>query len=191
MENLDALLTKIRSEGVETAKAEADALLAKAKEEAATIVAQAKTEAETLMTQAKAEATRSAQGAEATVRQAARDVVLKLEQDITALLERTLGGAVDASLKTESLVASLVNEAVTAYVKTGDVTIAAPETLVPALKASLADQKEVTVVTDPQLGTGFKVRLSGGRVEHDFSGEAVTSALAALLRPQLAKLLKD
>lgn len=191
MENLDALLNKIRSEGVETAKAEAEAMLAKAKAEAAAIVAAAKTEAEAVTAAAKAEAERAAQGAEATIRQAARDVLLKLGQDITALLERTLGGAVDESLKAAPMVEKLVTEAVTAYIKGGTAQVVAAPDTAKALKAKLAAQKEVTVVTDAQMGTGFRVKLAGGRVEHDFTGAAVTDALAALLRPQLAQLLKD
>lgn len=191
MENLDALLNKIRSEGVETAKAEAEAILAKAKAEATAIVTAAKAEADALAANAKAEAERAAQGAEATIRQAARDVLLKLGQDITALLERTLGGAVDDSLKATPLIEKLVTDAVSAYIKGGTAEIVVSPDTAKALKTTLAAQKEVTVVTDAQMGTGFRVKLAGGRVEHDFTGAAVTDALAALLRPQLAQLLKD
>lgn len=191
MENLDALLNKIRSEGVEAAKAEAASILDSAKAEAAAIVAKAKAEADALTVAAKAEAERAAQGAEATIRQAARDVLLKLGQDITALLENTLGGAVDESLKATALVTTLVTDAVTAYIKGGAVEVVAAPDVAKALKTALAAQKEVTVVTDAQMGTGFRVKLAGGRVEHDFTGASVTEALAALLRPQLAQLLKD
>lgn len=191
MENLDALLSKIRSEGVETAKAEAAAIVAAARAEADAVLAKAKADAAAAEAKAKDEAERLAQGAEATIRQAARDVVLKLEQDVTALFERTLGGAVDGALAAGPLVAKLVQEAVEAYLKEGDVTVTVGPELATALKGTLAKAGQVTVVTNPLLGTGFQVRLAGGRVEHDFTGAAVTDALAGLLRPQLAKLLKD
>ena len=191
MENLDALLNKIRSEGVDAAKAEADTLLATAKAEAAAIVAEAKKTADMMVATAKAEAERAAQGAEATIRQAARDVLLKLGQDITALLERTLGGAVDESLKAAPLVEQLVKDALAAYLKDGTAEVVTAPDIAKALKTALAKQKEVTVVTDAQMGTGFRVKLAGGRIEHDFTGASVTEALAALLRPQLAQLLKD
>ncbi len=191
MENLDALLTKIRSEGVDAAKAEAADIVAKAKAEAADIIAKAKADAAAATTQAKVDADRMAAGAEATIRQAARDVLLKLGQDITALLEGTLGGVVDETLKTPATLEKLVVDAIAAYQKSGEVTIAVGPEAVTAIKAKLAKQKDVTVVTDAQVGSGFRVRLSGGRVEHDFTGESVTAALAALLRPQLAQLLKD
>ena len=153
-------------------------------------MAKAKAEALAERDRAKADAERLAQGAEATIRQAARDVLLKLGQDIEALFERTLGGAVDEALAKGATVEGLVEVAVKGYIKEGDVTIEAAPGLAEALKARLAKQGEATVVTDPQMGTGFKVRLAGGRVEHDFSGDAVREALAGLLRPQLAKLLE-
>lgn len=191
MENLDALLTKIRNDGVEPAKAEAAAIVAAARKEAEALVAKAKAEAAEVEAKAKADAERLAQGAEATIRQAARDVVLKLEQDVTALFERTLGGEVSAAMAPGPMVEKLVKEAVEAYLKEGEVAVVAGPELVAALKGKLAAAGKVTVVTDALLGTGFQVRLAKGRVEHDFTGAAVTDALAALLRPQLAKLLKD
>ncbi len=191
MENLDALLVKIRTEGVDKARAEADAIVAQARKDAEKIVATARSEAEQCKAQAQADADRFQQGAEATLRQAARDVRMKLEQDITSLLERTLGGEVDATLEAGAIVGKLVEEAVETYLREGAVTVAAAPKLAEALKARLAQKGEVTVVTDAQMGTGFRVLLKGGRVEHDFTGEAVTQALTALLRPQLAKLLKD
>ena len=96
----------------------------------------------------------------------------------------------DEALAKGATVEGLVEVAVKGYIKEGDVTIEAAPGLAEALKARLAKQGEATVVTDPQMGTGFKVRLAGGRVEHDFSGDAVREALAGLLRPQLAKLLE-
>ena len=191
MENLDALLVKIRTEGVDKARAEADAIVAQARKDAEKIVATARSEAEQCKAQAQADADRFQQGAEATLRQAARDVRMKLEQDITSLLERTLGGEVDATLEAGAIVGKLVEEAVETYLRDGAVTVAVAPKLAEALKARLAQKGEVTVVTDAQMGTGFRVLLKGGRVEHDFTGEAVTQALTALLRPQLAKLLKD
>ena len=189
MENLDALLEKIRTDGVEAAKREAAEIVAKAQKEAAETLAKAKAEAQAERDRAKVDAECLAQGAEATIRQAARDVLLKLGQDVEALFERTLGGAVDEALAQGRSVEALAEAAVKAYLKDGEVTLEAAPGRAEALKARLAKQGGATVVTNAQMGTGFKVRLDGGRVEHDFSGEAVREALAALLRPQLAKLL--
>ena len=49
--------------------------------------------------------------------------------------------------------------------------------------------KSFTLTTDPALGAGFTVKLDGGRVEHDFTAETISTELAKRLRPDLAKLL--
>ena len=72
----------------------------------------------------------------------------------------------------------------------GKADVAVPAKLAPALKAQLAAQPELTVVTDDSLGTGFSVRVDGGRVEHAFTGEVIAEELAKRLRPDLAKLVK-
>ena len=59
-----------------------------------------------------------------------------------------------------------------------------------ALKAQAAALKDFTLVTDEALGTGFSVRLDGGRVEHAYTGEVIAAELAKRLRPDLAALLK-
>ena len=54
---------------------------------------------------------------------------------------------------------------------------------------SAVDADGVAAVMDESVGTGFSVRLDGGRVEHDFSEKAITAALAKRLRPDLAKIV--
>ncbi len=43
---------------------------------------------------------------------------------------------------------------------------------------------------DETLGTGFTIKLEGGRVEHDFTGATVSAELAKRLRPDLAALMQ-
>ena len=59
-----------------------------------------------------------------------------------------------------------------------------------ALKAQFAAEKDITVITDEAMGTGFSVKTDGGRIEHAFTGEVITRELAKRLRPDLAALLK-
>ena len=84
-EELQGLLEKIHEEGIEKAAAEKDKILADAAREAETIVKTAKTEAEAIVKAAREEAEKSEKRAQATIRQAARDIILALK---TELLER-------------------------------------------------------------------------------------------------------
>ena len=187
-EDLQSLLEKINRDGVEKANAAADKIIADAKAKAAEIVKAATADA----AKAKADAEKAAADytarASETVAQAARDTILKIEASVTAMLTALLAKDVDAALADEKNVAALALEAVKGLTSAAEVAV--PAKLAPALKAQLAAQKNLTVVTDDTLGTGFSVRLDGGRVEHAFTGAAIADELAKRLRPDLARLVK-
>ena len=187
-EDLQSLLEKINREGVEKARAESDRIVAEAKAKAAEIVKAAEEQS----AKAKADADQASKDyaarAEETIRQAARDTVLSVEASVTALLEKTLARDVDRALADEKTVGALVAEAVKGLV--GPVEVAADPKLAAALKAQLSAQGSVKVVLDESVGSGFSVRVDGGRIEHDFKKDAIAAELAKRLRPDLAKLMK-
>ena len=187
-EDLQSLLEKINRDGVEKANAAADKIIADAKAKAAEIVKAANAEAAQAKADAeKASADYAARAAE-TISQAARDTVLKIEASVTAMLTSLLAKDVDKTLAEEKNVAALTLEAVKGLASSAEVAV--PAKFASALKAQLAAQKNLTVVTDDTLSTGFSVRLDGGRVEHAFTGAAISEELAKRLRPDLAKLVK-
>ena len=188
-EELQSLIEKINRDGVEKANAEAKRIVAEAKKQAETIVKEARDEATKAAETAKKESELSAERAKETLRQAARDTVISVEGDITRLLERILADNVDSALSDPATAAAIAGDAVKSLVGTGEVS-AGPK-IAGAIKAQLAAAGNFTVVMDETLGTGFTVKLDGGRVEHDFTGATVAAELAKRLRPDLAKLMKD
>lgn len=188
MEDLQSLLEKINRDGVERAEAEAARIIAEANAKAAAIVKEANDRAAEAKSAAEKSAAESAARAEETVRQAARDTILKIESSVTALLEKLLVEDVDRALADGETAGRLAAEAVAGLV--GPVEVAAPAKLAASLKARLAACRDLTVVTDPVLETGFTVRVDNGRVEHAFTGDVIAAELAKRLRPDLAKLLK-
>ena len=188
-EELQGLIEKINRDGVEKANAEAERIVSAAKDQAAAIVKSAKEEAERAMAAAKADAEASAERAKETLRQAARDAVISVESAVGRLLERVLAANVDAALSDPAVAASVVGEAVRDITAGGEV--AAGPKIAEAARAQLAARPDIKVVLDETLGSGFRVKLDGGRVEHDFTGAAVAAELAKRLRPDLAKLMKD
>ena len=188
-EELQQLLEKIQHDGVEKANAEAATILAKAKADAAAILKDAESKAAALRAQAETDAKAFEERAQKTISQAARDTVLEVKDAIGRMLEKLLAKDVAAALADPSEAAKLALAAVNELGSNADV--AAGEKLAAALKAQLAaDAKAgVKVVLDESVGTGFSIRLDGGRVEHDFSESAIVAALAKCLRPDLAKLV--
>ena len=188
-EELQQLLEKIQHDGVEKANAEAATILAKAKADAAAILKDAESKAAALRAQSETDAKAFEERAQKTISQAARDTVLEVKDAIGRMLEKLLAKDVAAALADPSEAAKLALAAVNELGSNADV--AAGEKLAAALKAQLAaDAKAgVKVVLDESVGTGFSIRLDGGRVEHDFSESAIVAALAKRLRPDLAKLV--
>lgn len=192
-QDLQQLLEKINTDGVEKAKSESAKIIDHANAQAKVIVDTATREAAQKIAQAQQEAEAFERRAEETMRQAARDTVLNVEKSITSLLTNVLLKEVNTTLNTAEVVAQLALEAVRAYLhEKGGIDVVASAKLADAIRAKLAAEavSGVTVVTDDHLGAGFNVRLAKGRIEHNFSGAAVADALAKHLRPKLAALLK-
>jgi len=188
MEDLQSLLEKINRDGVEKAEAEAKRILADAKAKADATISNAREESVRIKADAEKAAADYAARAAETIRQSARDTVLEVKSSLTTLLEQVLVRDVEQALADESTVSAIVAEAIKGIV--GGAEVAAPAKLVPALKAQLAAQGNITVVTDDTLGTGISVKTDGGRVESAFTADVIAAELAKRLRPDLAKLLK-
>ena len=186
-EDLQQLLDRIRKEGVEKAEAEAKAIVEAARKEAAETVAKANAKAFEMR-------------AEQQVRQAVRDVNLQVAQDLEKKVVALLGGDVKAAMADRESVAKWVCDAIAAYLKDGEKGVEVElggqaAGWADALRAQLRSQAGtgdgVRVTGSPSFPEGFTIRLAGGRVEQCFTAEAVTDALARLLRPQIAELLKN
>ena len=188
-EELQSLIEKINRDGVEKASAEAAKIVSAAKEQAAAIVKSAKEEAARYALAAEADAKSSAERSRETLRQAARDAVISVEGAVTRLLEKVLSSNVDAALSDPALAATMAGEAVRDIITAGEIS-AAPK-VIEAIRAQLSAKTNLAFITDESQGSGFKVKLDGGRVEHDFSGATVAAELAKRLRPDLATLMKD
>ena len=188
-EEIQQLLEKIQRDGVDKANAEAKAIVEKANAEAKAIVEKAKEEAAAATAKAEADAKAYAERANKTISQAARDTVMEVKNGVNRFFDGLLAQDVKAALADNA--AALAADAIKALSAGTDAQVAANARLAEALRAQFAAgaAKGVTVVTDESVGTGFSVRLDGGRVEHDFSEKTIATALAKRLRPDLAKIV--
>ncbi len=195
---MQALLDKIRTEGVEKAAAEAQTITAHAEARAREIIAAAEQRAAAERDRAERDARAFQLRATDAVRQAARDVVLSVEKSVADHLRALLLSQTTLTLSDPARLTSLIEAAVAAYLAGGEpaLTVCLTEkasATAEALRAAFVRQAVtgVTLVLDENTGAGFRVHLDSGRVEHDFTAAAVTEALARHLRPQLAALLKQ
>ena len=187
MEDLQGLLEKINRDGVEKAEAEAKRIIDDARAKADALVKDA--QAQSVQSKADAEKASAAYAERAaeTIRQAARDIVIGVRDSVTALLENLLAKDVEKALGNETAAAQIVADAIKDLSGPGEIHCGAK--LAATLNSQLSTLNSFTVTTDEALGVGFTVKLDGGRVEHDFTAETISTELAKRLRPDLAKLL--
>ena len=191
-EELQSLLDRIQSEGVAKAEARAAEIVAAAEKRAADIVAAAEKRAADLRSAAEADAATLQSRAEQSLQQAARDVRLQVGAAIQETLERVLRKDVRAALADPAFLQRYVELA--AKSAGGAAEMRVPEDQAAALadyaRLRLVDEvsKGLKIAPDSDVAAGIRVLLDDGRVEHDFTDDAVMEALSRVVRPSLAKL---
>ena len=198
-EDLQSLLAKIQEQGLDKANAERAAIIKKAEQEAAEITAKAKAAADAMRRAAEEECASLTKRAESAVKQAARDIVLKLNVELKERLNAILQENT-ANAMTPELMGRIINEMAAAYIKDGKqeaklevlVSPKSLEEMNAALKGSLKDSfvKQPTLFAAMELGGGLKVSVSGNDVFYDFSDDAITDIVAAYIGPRLAAIVK-
>ena len=199
-EDLQSLLAKIQEQGLDKANAERAAIIKKAEQDAAEITAKAKAAADAMRRAAEEECASLTKRAESAVKQAARDIVLKLNVELKERLNAILQENT-ANAMTPELMGRIINEMAAAYIKDGKqeaklevlVSPKSLEEMNAALKGSLKDSfvKQPTLFADMELGGGLKVSVSGNDVFYDFSDDAITDIVAAYIGPRLAAIVKS
>ena len=197
-EELQGLLNKIQAEGLEKAETERARLVAEAKAEADKIIAEAKAEADRIRRDAEADAEASRKKADAAVKQAARDVVISLKDDLQEKLRAVVREASAQAMTSEAmagLIAKIANQ-FAANAASG------AEIILPAREREEAAQKLIGCLPEVlkknasvQLGrgfaSGFKLGFNDSEVFLDFSDEALAEVICEFVGPKLAAVIKS
>jgi V/A-type H+-transporting ATPase subunit E len=198
-DELQALLERIQAEGIRKIQAERETLLAAARTEAARIVKAAQDEAARLSAVARQENDTLAAKGQAALRQAARDTLLSLRQELQKRVQEVVRRGVGEALSPEAL-AAILQHLVHAYVNSGGrlsklEVLLRPEDLArveSGFRARLQEdlRKRVSLQPVPGLKAGFRLVFNGTDVMYDFSDEALAETLTSFLSPKLAELVK-
>ncbi len=195
---LQELLERIRSEGVETAKQQAEEIIRKAQSEASEILNRAKKEAE----EAQDEAARRIESMEAASResllQASRDAMIALKQSVQRFLDAAIRADVAAAFD-EKMAEQVIPEVLKALAlgQAGDVEVLLPPDLMKKIDASLSARlsvelsKGVTLKPYPSIDAGFRVAQAGSAAQYDFSAESLAQILSARVNALLSEYLKE
>jgi len=196
---LQELIEQIKKEGVETAEAEARAIVEAAKADAAKIIADAQAQADKILAGAKTETERMTKSSEDAIRQAGRNLLISFRESVTRELNALVGENVTAVYSSDAF-AGLIVSIVERWANQPDAEDLAvilntqelgklEETLLAALKEKLL--KGITLKANDHLDAGFRISVKNGSAYYDYSAEAVVEMLSNYLTPRVTGLLKE
>ena len=198
-ENLKGLLEKINQEGIRSAEEKAKAIEDKAKKDAEKILGDAKKLADEIIQEAKAEAEKTKVSANLSVKQASRDLLLGLKEDIRKTLNKIVAGELNKALSSEEtagILASLISNYLEKNGKIEDIRVLVNKVDLEKIKntfiSKLKDKVKAGVEFRPSqnINAGFSISFDKGKSYFDFSDEGLLETLCVYLNPELAKIIK-
>lgn len=106
--NLEALIARLRDEGVTAGRAEAERMVSEAQVQARAIVAMAEADARAKLEAARKEVDGLRRGGEAALRTAARDTVLELKGELTRRFADDVGKTVSGAMRDEDMLKRMI-----------------------------------------------------------------------------------
>ncbi len=198
-ENLKGLLEKINQEGVKLAEENRKAIEDKARKDARKILEDAKKLADEIVQKAKVEAEKTKVNTNLSVKQASRDLLLSLKEDIRKILNKIIAGEINKALSNEEIagiLAGLIDKYVDKNGQTSDIKVLVKkedlEKVKDAFMSKLKDKVKAGVEFRPSanINAGFSISFDKGKSYFDFSDEGLLETLCVYLNPELAKLIK-
>ncbi|MGD2152518.1 MAG: V-type ATP synthase subunit E family protein [Gemmatimonadales bacterium] len=206
---VQALIDRIRDEGVQSALEEAARILTEARAQAARIVSDAKAEAAAMKKDAKAAIATEREAAIEALMMAARDTELELRTAVLAAFEEHVRGLVtDVTAETSMLrdmILVLAGRAAEDFIKDRDAKILVPRHLAdeapPELeeflrRSALAVSADVLrdgieLIPSSKVRGGARVRLVDEELEIDLTDEALSEMMLTLLLPRYRRILAE
>ena len=198
-EDIQGLLNRIQSDGIEKAEAQKKQILEEAKLQAEKILTDAKAEAAEIVKNAEAEAEMNTKKGQANIKQAARDIILTLQSDLDSRLKNLVQASLGEALSPEVLGQIVLKMAEKYLSGTAEDSIEIllsakdAEMLEKGLKAGLlADLKaNPEIKISGSVASGLKIGIKGSDLYFDFSNDALTEAICNYAGPKLAAAIKD
>lgn len=198
-EKLKGLLEKINEEGVKQAEKKARAIELKAKNAAEKILKDARHQAQKIVEGAETEAEKTRETTEMALKQASRDLMLSLKDEIKKIFNKIIAGDTAKVMSGQDM-AGILGDLIEGYIegngKSSDVAVLLKkedlarlkETSITKLKQRLKEGVEFR--PSANINAGFSISFDKGKSFFDFTDEGLSEALCAYLNPELSRLLK-
>ena len=194
---LENLIEKIKKEGVEEARKEAEGIIHKAKKDASQIIEKAHQEAKNIVDEAQKKTAQFQKNAEAAIKQAARDISLIVKEQIIKFFESLLKRKITHILSPEfmkDLIIKIIEKwspqetSIEITVNEKDKKML-EELLLMEAKKEL--KKSIVIKVNNMVESGFRIRIEGEDAYYDFSEESLMEAFKGLLNPTISAILEN
>lgn len=213
---VQALIARLRDQGVTAGKTEAERLVAGAEAEARTIIEKAEAEAKAKIDAARKQADAFQRAGEDALKQAARDVTLQLKERLTRRLADEVGKAIAGAMRDEELLKRMILTLVGRVREESDIDASADvEVLLPRSVVGLDDLRRkpeelragtlthfVAAFTADMLRDGvrfgraddpdggIRIVMADRGISIDVTDKAVADALLVHMQPRFRALLE-
>lgn len=198
-QELQSLLTRIRSEGVEQAQVQAAEILSAAQEKARATARSAEEQATEIIAAAERDSQAFTERSRKTLDQLARDFLISVQNSLEALFIASVQQVVGEALTPETMAQMMIRLA-EAYGKSELresriellVSPEDQEEFIKLVMGSYREQLDRGVEIRPQgsIRKGFKVAFPEDKLYHDFTQEAISASLSQLLKPPLKEIVQ-
>ncbi len=190
-ETIESFVAKLRTEGLDAGKQEADRVVADARAEADRIVAAAKANAEQLVAQARADAEAATARGRTELELAVRDAALRLRDGATRAVTAMLSRATTQALEDPAWLQATLRDLIRLWAeteRTGEALVVkvSPDTRARLASWALSEAKGVEL-KDGLRKAGFAYELRGAAVE--VTADSVAETLRELVSPELQQLI--
>lgn len=198
-QQVQELIDKIKTEGIQAADQKAKEIEEQAKRKAQGILDEANKRAQELLLETEEEIRKKQEASRMALAQASRDTLLSLKKEIQKLLQKIVAAQV-ADVLTPQRLADMIVEVSRKAVDdkpadTGIAVVLSPKDLKELRDGFIAKlQKQLKYPVDfkasEDIGKGFMVSFDSGKSSFDFSEAALAEYLSGYLNEELAALLK-
>ncbi|MFA5088856.1 MAG: hypothetical protein WC552_07465 [Candidatus Omnitrophota bacterium] len=193
------LINKIKTEGVQQAEQKAQEITALANKKAEQIISEAQEKGRRVISEAQAEAQKTKEATHAALKQAARDMLLTLREEINKTLQRIVSQETRSSLSPENLsgiIAGAVKSYLTQEAGEVDIRVAVNDQDLQKFKDGFIKKlqeeiKKPIQFQSDEIEKGFSISFDGGKSCFDFTDSSLVKFLSGYLNAEMTSLLEE
>ena len=192
------LIEKIKNDGIKSAEQKAEEIIAEANRKADAIVREAEEKSKGMVDAAKRDIAKMEVSEKEALSQASRDIIISLQQKLTAIFDEIVEASVQDAMKPgslENVIVTLVKE--WAGKDSYDLTVLLSQQDLDAVEKSLRSQlaaemkKGMEIKPAAGLKAGFYIGEKDGNAYYNFSAEGIAEVIAEYVNPRLAETVRE